>query len=66
VTLDPMLTALTGAGECAIDPFDALLVAAHASLRDAVEQREGRIFEFIRRPGAQVLDQRRMMAGSRE
>ena len=55
-----------GGGERLVDPLQALLVAAQASLGDAVEQRERRIFELALVTRAQVLDDGGMMAGGRE
>ena len=46
VTLDAMLAELARPAQGAIDPLQALFVAAEPRLRDAVEQREGRILEL--------------------
>jgi hypothetical protein len=66
VTLDAVLALLARVRERAIDPLDALCMAAKARLRDAVEQREGRILELALLARAQELDDRGMVAGSRE
>ena len=66
MTLDAMLAELARPGQGAIDPLQALVVAAEPRLRDAVEQLEGRILELALVARAQELDDRGMMAGSRE
>src|SRR6266511_1369801 len=65
MALDAMLVALTRGGESPIDPLPALVVPAEPRLRDAIEQREGRIGELGLVARAQELDYRGMVAGGR-
>src|SRR5439155_9063518 len=61
MTLDAMLAELARPAQGAIDPLQALFVAAEPRLRNAVEQREGRILELTLLARAQELDDRGMM-----
>ena len=66
MTLDAMFAERTGPDEGAVDPLDALIVAAEPCLGDAVQQGESRIVCELALAGAQVLYDRGMVAGGRE
>jgi len=66
MTLDTMLAELTGTDEGAVDPLDALGVTAKPCLGDAVQESQRRRVCELALVRAQVLNDRGMVAGSRE
>jgi len=66
VTLDAALAALARARQGQVDPLQALFVPAEPRLRDAVEQREGRVFGARSGRDCPGTDHRGMMPGGRE
>ena len=66
MTLDAVLAKFPGTDEGAVDPLDALSVTAEPCLGDPVQQGESRRVCELALVRAQVLNDRGMVAGSRE